>query len=330
MWRSATAPSNCCANFFILLASERAKNAGAFFSKSDLQYAFLKMKTVISIGLATLAWLDGASAELKIASLSTITTEIAQNVGGAAVQVTPLIKAGMDPHDFQPSPWDVREIEAADLVLLTGKGMEGYLTKLEDAIGNKAKFVDVGAEIPTLTLQEGNRIVEDPHWWHSVANMKKATSVIRRHFAEADPANKALYAKNAAAYLAKLTDLEKWVRQEVAMLPRDQRKLVTSHDALQYFAQEYSFKIFAIEGVSTQDQPSSKRVTDLINTIREQQVKAVFFESIENPKVITEITKETGAKIGGELFVDGLGEKEVSTYSDMIRHNIQTIVKNLK
>jgi zinc/manganese transport system substrate-binding protein len=287
------------------------------------------MKTVVSI-LATLAWMDCASAELKIASLSTITTEIAQSVGGVAVQVIPVIKTGMDPHDFQPSPWDVREIEAADLVLLTGKGMEGYLTKLEDAVGNKAKFVDVGAEIPTLTLRENGRIVEDPHWWHSVANMRKATSVIRKHFVEADPVNRALYAKNASAYLAKLADLEKWTRQEVAKLPRDQRKLVTSHDALQYFAQEYSFKIFAIEGVSTQDQPSSKKVTDLINTIRAQQVKAVFFESVENPKVITEITKETGANVGGELFVDGLGEKEASTYSEMIRHNIQTIVKSLK
>ncbi|HEY6675182.1 MAG TPA: metal ABC transporter substrate-binding protein, partial [Terrimicrobium sp.] len=97
-----------------------------------------------------------------------------------------------------------------------------------------------------------------------------------------------------------------------------------------YFAQEYGFKIYAIEGVSTEDQPSSKKVADLINKIREQEVKAVFFESIKNPKVITEITKETGAKTGGELFVDGLGEKEASTYSDMIRHNIQTIVENLK
>ena len=172
--------------------------------------------------------------------------------------------------------------------------------------------------------------MEDPHWWHSIANMKKATSVVRRQFVEADPTNKALYVKNAAAYLAKLTDLEKWVRQEIAKLPRDKRKLVTSHDALQYFAQEYGFKIYAIEGVSTEDQPSSKKVTDLINTIREQEVKAVFFESIKNPKVITEITKETGAKTGGELFVDGLGEKEASTYPDMIRHNIQTIVENLK
>jgi ABC-type Zn uptake system ZnuABC Zn-binding protein ZnuA len=278
----------------------------------------------------TLACIGCANAELEVASLSTITTEIAHNVGGTALRVTPLIRPGIDPHDFQPSPWDVREIEGADLVLLTGKGMEGYLTKLEDAVGNKSKFVDVGADIPTLTLEEDGRIVEDPHWWHSIANMKKATLVVRRHFVEADPANKALYAKNAAAYLAKLTDLEKWVRQEIAQLPRDKRKLVTSHDALQYFAQDYGFKIYAVEGVSTEDQPSSKKVTDLIKTIREQEVKAVFFESIKNPKVITEITKETGAKIGGQLFVDGLGDKEASTYFDMIHHNIQTIVENLK
>ena len=288
------------------------------------------MKTMVTILFVAVAWATFARAELKVASLSTITTEIAQSVGGAAVRVTPLIKAGMDPHHFQPSPWDVREIEGADLVLLTGKGMEGYLTKLEDAIGNKAKFIDVGAEIPSLTLEEAGRIVEDPHWWHSIGNMRKATMAVKRHFVEADPANKALYVKNTAAYLANLTDLEKWARQEIAQLPRDKRKLITSHDALRYFAREYGFKIYAIEGVNTDDQPSSKKVTDLISAIRAQEVKAVFFESIENPKVITEITKETGAKIGGELFVDGLGEKNASTYADMIRHNITTIVENLK
>jgi zinc/manganese transport system substrate-binding protein len=157
--------------------------------------------------------------------------------------------------------------------------------------------------------------------------MKKATAVVRRHFVEVDPANKPLCVKNAAAYVTKLAELEKWARQEIAKLPRDKRKLVTSHDALQYFAQEYGFKIYAIEGVTTHDQPSSKKVADLINVIRGEQVKAVFFESIANPKVIAEITKETGAQIGGELFVDGLGEKQASTYSDMIQHNIQTIVE---
>ncbi len=269
-------------------------------------------------------------AELKVASLSTITTEIAQSVGGDAVRVTPIIKPGTDPHDFQPSPLDVREIEGADLVLLTGKGMEGYLTKLEEAVGNKAKFVDVGSAIASLKLEEEGTVVEDPHWWHSIENVKKATVAVKKQFVASDPANKSVYEKNAAVYLDKLTDLQKWARKEVSKLPRDKRKLVTSHDAFQYFARDYGFTIYAIEGVSTDDQPSSKKVTDLIKTIREQKVKAVFFESIENPKVVGEITRETGAKVGGELYADGLGDKEAATYSDMIRHNITSIVGNLQ
>ncbi len=288
------------------------------------------MKTLIGLLVLSMASAVCANAELKVASLSTITTEIAQSVGGDAVRVTPLIKSGTDPHDFQPSPQDVREIEGADLVLLTGKGMEGYLTKLEEAVANKAKFIDVGSSIPSLRLEEEGRMVEDPHWWHSIENMKKATIVVRKHFVEADPANKAVYERNAAAYLAKLTELQKWAKQEVAKLPQDKRKLVTSHDAFQYFARDYGFTIYAIEGVSTDDQPSSKKIANLINTIRDQKVKAVFFESIENPKVVSEITKETGAKIGGELYADGLGEKDASTYSGMIRHNITSIVGNLR
>lgn len=288
------------------------------------------MKTLAGIFFLSMASAVCMRAELTVASLSTITTEIAQSVGGDAVRVTPIIKPGTDPHDFQPSPLDVREIEGADLVLLGGKGMEGYLTKLEEAVGNKAKFVDVGSAIASLELEEEGRVVEDPHWWHSIENVKKATVAVKKQFVASDPANKSVYEKNAAAYLDKLTDLQKWARKEVSKLPRDRRKLVTSHDAFQYFARDYGFTIYAIEGVSTDDQPSSKKVTDLIKTIREQKVKAVFFESIENPKVVGEITRETGAKVGGELYADGLGDKEAATYSDMIRHNITSIVGNLQ
>jgi len=288
------------------------------------------MKTLAGIFFLSMASAVCMRAELTVASLSTITTEIAQSVGGDAVRVTPIIRPGTDPHDFQPSPLDVREIEGADLVLLSGKGMEGYLTKLEEAVGNKAKFVDVGSAIASLELEEEGRVVEDPHWWHSIENVKKATVAVKKQFVASDPANKSVYEKNAAAYLDKLTDLQKWARKEVSKLPRDRRKLVTSHDAFQYFARDYGFTIYAIEGVSTDDQPSSKKVTDLIKTIREQKVKAVFFESIENPKVVGEITRETGAKVGGELYADGLGDKEAATYSDMIRHNITSIVGNLQ
>jgi len=288
------------------------------------------MKSLIGVLVVSIASLLGARAELKVASLSTITTDIARNVGGDWVKVIPIIKPGIDPHEFQPSPLDVKQIESADLVLITGKGIEGYLTKLEEAVGNKAKFVDTGSAVPTLKLEEEGKMVEDPHWWHSIENVKKATVVVKKHFNDSDPANKALYEKNAGAYLAKLTDLQEWAKQEVSKLPREKRKLVTSHDAFQYFARDFGFKIYAIEGVSTDDQPSSKKVTDLIKTIRNEGVKAVFFESIENPKVVGEITKETGAKVGGELYADGLGDKAASTYPDMIRYNITAIVESLK
>ena len=288
------------------------------------------MKLLSGVLLSSIVSLLHVRAELKVASLSTITTDIAEQVGGDAIEVIPIIKPGTDPHEFQPSPLDIKQIETADLVLITGKGMEGYLTKLEEAIGNKAKFVDTGAKIPSLQLEEEGRIVEDPHWWHSIENVRKAAGVVKKHFIDADPANKTSYERNATAYLAELTDLQKWARQEVSKLPFVNRKLVTSHDAFQYLARELGFKIYAIEGVTTDDQPSSKKITHLIKKIRAEGVKAVFFESIENPKVLGEITRETGAKVGGKLYADGLGINEASTYQDMIRYNVGTIVESLK
>ena len=271
-----------------------------------------------------------ARAELVVASLSTITTDIAKNVGGDKVTVIPVIKPGIDPHVFQPTPDDVRQIVTADLVLITGKHLEGYLTKLEESAGNSGKFVDTGAAAASLQFKEDGKRVEDPHWWHSIGNVERATVIVENSFISADPANRAAYEKNASAYLSMLKDLKAWAKQEVATLPREKRKLVTSHDAFQYFASDFGFKIYAIQGVDTEDEPSSKKITDLIRTIKEEGVKAVFFESIENPKVVTEITKETGANVRGELYADGLGEKEASTYADMMRHNITTIVDGLK
>ena len=112
------------------------------------------MKRILGIVSVSIAFLAAARAELKVASLSTITTDIAHNVGGDKVKVIPIIKPGIDPHEFQPSPSDVKEIETADLVLITGKGIEGYLVKLEEAVGNKAKFVDAGSQISSLKLEE--------------------------------------------------------------------------------------------------------------------------------------------------------------------------------
>jgi len=288
------------------------------------------MKSILRIaGILLSSLAISQAATLKVTSFSTITTDLGKNIGGNNIDLIPIVKPGVDPHEFEPSPSDVKEVSKSDLVLLTGKGIEGYLTKLQES-APKATFVDCGKAFPSLRMVDDGKEIEDPHWWHSIANVEKATEVIKNALIKADPDHAKEYETNAAAYLGKLADLDTWAKEKIATLPRDRRKLVTSHDAFQYFARDFGFKIYSIEGVSTEDEPSSKKVADLIQTIKDQGVKAVFFENIENPKVIAAITRETGAKIGGELYADGLGDKEATTYIDMMKHNVTTLVESLQ
>jgi zinc/manganese transport system substrate-binding protein len=292
------------------------------------------MKVIHPLPLLLAVLFLGSSAgrgDLTVASLSTITTDLAKNIGGTHVKIEAVIKPGIDPHEFEPTPSDVKKVADANLVLFTGKGIEGYLTKLEEAAGGgSSKFLDIGKDIPSLTMDEDGKKVEDPHWWHSVENMKMATRVVAAAFAKADPSNAASYQKNAQRYLASLDELQRWIRVKLAGLSHDQRKLVTSHDALQYFAHDYGFTIYPLKGVSTNEEPSSRHVREIIEVIRGEHVKAVFFESIENLRAIQQIADETGTKTGGSLYSDGLGETEANTYDSMMRHNVSAIVDGLK
>ena len=179
-------------------------------------------------------------------------------------------------------------------------------------------------------MSEDGKTLEDPHWWHSVGNMKKATRIVAEAFEKADPANAAIYEENARVYVSKLDELERWIRVKMAELPHDRRKLVTSHDALGYLARDYGFTIYPAKGVSTGEDPSSRHVKEIIGIIRAQGVKSVFFETIENPRAVQRIADETGAMPGGSLYSDGLGESEGNTYDFMMRHNVSSIVEGLK
>jgi ABC-type Zn uptake system ZnuABC Zn-binding protein ZnuA len=291
------------------------------------------MKTLLSLLAVIAATLSNglAADSVKVVSFSTILGEVAQQVGGSAVDVIELVKPGVDPHEYQPTPGDLRQLADAKLVLASGKNMEHYLGKLAGSAGPGAVIIKAGDQMPSLQLnEEGEGPVQDPHWWHSVANVEKATKIVRDALIQIDPANRAEFTRNANAYLAKLAALNTWVKQKVAELPRDKRELVTSHDAFQYFAKQYGFTIYPIEGISTDQEPSAKQVDELIATIKKQGVKAIFLEDTLNPKVSSEITRETGAKIGGTLYADGLGSGEGSTYEGMVKHNVTTIVEALK
>jgi zinc/manganese transport system substrate-binding protein len=284
---------------------------------------------------------------LQIASLSTVLTDLAKQVGGDAIEVTPIVKAGMDPHGFEPTVRDVKTMADAQIVLASGMGFEPYLAKLKTSIGKQTELVIVGDAVNPLMVDASALCTDhghdhdhghshagekapDPHWWHSVSNVKTAAKTLRDAFIKADPANRARYEANTKAYLARLDALEKWIRLEVAKVPRKARILVTSHDALGYFADNYAFEVHPVQGISTSEQPSSKQVRALIDTIKADNVKAIFAENIENPKILSEITRETGARLGGTLYADGLGQNEAATYEEMMRHNVSTIVTALQ
>jgi zinc/manganese transport system substrate-binding protein len=298
-----------------------------------MKFSRLLLSATLCFSIA--ASLAQAEDKLAIASFSTILTEIAQKVGGNEVTVTGLIKPGQDPHEFQLSPSDLQAVSGARLVLTSGKNLEHYFNNLRDA--TKADLLPVGDKLPSLKMQaeesdkaEKSGFIEDPHWWNSVPNVEKATLIVRDELVKLDPAHGDEYRANAQSYANQLQQLNDWVKRKVAELARDQRKLVTSHDAFQYFAKEYGFKIYSIEGLSTEDEPSLRHVSELIDLIRKQHVKAIFLESALNPKVSVEITRESGAKIGGTLYADGLGTGDGATYEGMIKHNVETIVDALK
>ncbi len=293
----------------------------------------------------------GALAEtMKVASLSTVLTDIAKNVGGERVKILQIVKPGVDPHVYEPTPGDISKISEARLVLASGLGFEGYLEKLKTSIGAGPDFVVAGDVIQPIFVNEEDAHDDagdghdhghhhaagtggkypDPHWWHSIKNAGIVTLQIRDALIAADPAGRADYESNAGDFQEKLAALSKWVRLQVAALPKNRRVLVTSHDALGYFAADYSFEVHPVQGISTSDQPSSLKVRELIKDINDEGVKAIFAENIENPKVLQEITKETGARLGGVLYADGLGTGDAATYEGMMRHNVTTIVKALQ
>jgi ABC-type Zn uptake system ZnuABC Zn-binding protein ZnuA len=259
---------------------------------------------------------------LRVSSFSTILTEVAAEVGGGRVDVTGHVRPGVDPHEFEPKPADLKTVGSADLILVSARHLESYVGKLREASGGKGMLLEVGNQLPGAS--------DDPHWWHSIGNLRQATKIVRDELVRLRPDARAEFSANAEKYIASLDALQKWVKAKVAELPRDRRKLVTNHDSFGYFAKEFGFTVYPIAGISANDQPGSKKVAAIIATIREQGVKAIFSEDSENPKVIEQITRETGAKLGGKLLSDGLGAGPLGTVEAMFRHNVTTIVDALK
>lgn len=273
------------------------------------------------------------AAELKVASLHPLVSDLLRQVGGDKVEIVDLIGPNGDPHSFEPAPKDLAAADGASLYFASGMGMEGYLPDLREILAGKARIVEVGRTLPALHGKcdhEGHDHAHDhevdPHWWHSVDLFRRAAGVVADELSAASPQNKELFQANAQAYRAKLDELEKWVKREVIRIPRDRRKLATAHAAFQYFCEAYGFEAYPVQGLNRERMPDAAKLAELIATLKKERVAAVFPEKESNPKMLESLTRDSGIKLGGELVADGRG---MTSYEEMVRSNVTAIVAAL-
>ncbi len=285
--------------------------------------------------LSALFILPLPAADLKVASLHPLVGDLARQVGGERVEVVDLIGKNGDPHHFEPAPADIEKAAGAELYLASGMGMESYLGSLREILADKVAVVEIGKDLPSIEGEcdhdhEGHDHAHDheidPHWWHSIDLFRRATTVTAEAFSKADPAGAETYAKNAAAYRAKLDELDRWTRKEIARIPRDKRHLATAHAAFGYFCKDYGFEAIPVQGLSREQMPDPKKLAALVGELKEHEVGAIFPEKESNPKILQVLTKDTGIKLGKPLHADGSG---VESYEAMVRENVAAIVAGL-
>lgn len=277
-----------------------------------------------------------AQDKVPVVATFSILADFAKNVGGDRIEIVSLVPPNGDAHVYAPSPADAKTLASAKVVLTNGLGFEGWIDRLVKASGTKAPVAVATKGIKPRKMEEEkghghghghSHGAADPHAWQSVANAKVYVTNIRDALVAADPAGKAVYEANAAAYLGKLDELDREVKDAVARIPADRRKVITSHDAFGYFRDAYKVDFVAPQGVSTEAEVSARDLARIIAQIRKQKIPAIFMENVTDPRLQKRIAEETGAKIGGTLYSDALTDEKgpAPTYIDMIRHNIRTL-----
>jgi zinc/manganese transport system substrate-binding protein len=271
---------------------------------------------------------ENAPVKLKVLATFSILGDLVRNVGGDRVEVATLVGPNSDAHVYAPAPADAKKVADAKVVFTNGLGYEGWMSRLAKASGSKAPVAVASKGVKERKAQGGHgHGGADPHAWQSVANAKVYVANIRDALVAADPAGKAAYEANAAAYLGKLDALDRDVKAAVAAIPADRRKIISTHDAFGYFQQAYGVEFIAPQGVSTESEPSARDVARIITQVKKQKIPAVFLENISDARLMERIAQESGARIGGKLYSDALTDDkgDAPTYIELMRHNIKQI-----
>jgi ABC-type Zn uptake system ZnuABC Zn-binding protein ZnuA len=271
--------------------------------------------------------------QVAVAATTTQIQDFVRNIGGDRVAVTGILKPNVDPHDYEPTVDDANAIAKADIIVVHGAGLDAWMDKTVKT-GNAHAPVVTATDGITLLKGDANEPEGDPHVWFDPTLVQTMVTSIATALAKVDPARANTYQANAKAYGDQLTQLDGHLKAIFNPVPKERRKLVTNHDAFRYLARHYDLTIVGavIPSLSDTAEPSAKQVNDLIDTIKKEQVKAIFAETSANPKVAQQIAKETGIAIIDTLYGDTLGPpgSDADTYLKMMVFDATTIVNALK
>jgi ABC-type Zn uptake system ZnuABC Zn-binding protein ZnuA len=269
---------------------------------------------------------SSAGGRVGVVATTTQAADLVRNVGGDRVALTGLLAPNADPHEYEVRPDDVRKLAGADLIVRSGGDVDAWLGEAIDASGSDAPVLTLLDRVPVLE-HDGEA---DPHWWQDPRNAERAVAEIRDALVRADPAHAADYRARARRYTARIAALDTAVARCIDRVPAARRRLVTTHDALGYYARRYGIDVIGtvIPSLSTAGQPSAGEIADLVRTIKRAGVSAIFAESSVNPKVETAIAHEAGARVGRALWADTLGPagSDGATYLGSIASNTRAMV----
>jgi manganese/iron transport system substrate-binding protein len=303
-----------------------------------------KISWLIALTVLTLFWGVGCQPQSpdrneaqtnkpKVVSTSTIIADLAERVGGDEIDAQGILQPGADPHVYEPVPADSVAFEEADLIFYNGYNLEPGLIRMMNAAGVNAKKVAVGEVVTPLDAEKEGKKVPDPHVWGNAKNAIAMVNEIRDRLSEISPEDKPEFTQNAAQVTQELQRLDSWISQQIQTIPQNQRKLVTTHDAFQYYTRAYGLEMAGtLIGISTEEQPSAQTVKNLSDSIKNTKILTIFAETTINPALLKAVAEEAGVTIAPrELYSDSIGapNSEGDSYIKMMVSNTRAIVEGL-
>ena len=292
----------------------------------------MKPRFTLIASLLALAAGSAQARDLNVVASFTVLADVVQQIGGPTVHVVSLVGPNGDPHVYSATPGDAANLGRADAVFISGLGLEGWITRLIKVSGYKGKVTVASTGMKTHRMVDDGKTVTDPHVWNDMSNGVIYARNVIAGLSAADPADAAVFKANGEEYITRLHALDAYAKQKFADIPRDQRKVLTSHDAFGYFGAAYGVTFLSPLGLSTDSEASAADMVKIIKQIKREKVKTYFFENSNDPRLVKQIAAATQAQPGGELYVEALSKADgpAATYEAMFKYNVDQLYAGMK